>query len=71
MYSSLGETSIISNLYYIFIFVSLILQDELQTTTRNYEGQLAMMSDHLAGMNEKLARQKDEIDALKLQVKVT
>ncbi|CAL1533859.1 unnamed protein product [Lymnaea stagnalis] len=41
------------------------LKDELQTTTRSYEGQLSMMSEHLAGMNEKLAQQKDEIDELK------
>nr|KAG5691615.1 hypothetical protein BaRGS_023786 [Batillaria attramentaria] len=43
------------------------LKDELQTTTRSYEGQLSMMSEHLAGMNEKLAQQKDEIDDLKAQ----
>ena len=43
------------------------LQDELQTTTRSYEGQLSMMSEHLAGMNEKLAQQKDEIDDLRAQ----
>ena len=45
----------------------LLLQDELQTTTRSYEGQLSMMSEHLAGMNEKLAQQKDEIDDLRAQ----
>ncbi|CAG5123238.1 unnamed protein product [Candidula unifasciata] len=44
------------------------LKDELQTTTRSYEGQLSMMSEHLAGMNEKLAQQKDEIDELKQQL---
>ena len=27
-----------------------------------------MMSDHLAGMNEKLTQQKDEIDDLKAQL---
>lgn len=41
------------------------LKDELDTTTKSYEGQLSMMSEHLAGMNEKLAQQKDEIDELK------
>ena len=45
-------------------------QDELQTTTKNYESQLSMMSEHLCSMNEKLTTQKDEIDALKLSVKV-
>ena len=44
------------------------LQDELQTTTRSYEGQLSMMSEHLAGMNEKLTTQKEEIDMLKYQL---
>ncbi|XP_070180531.1 protein phosphatase 1 regulatory subunit 21-like isoform X2 [Littorina saxatilis] len=43
------------------------LKDELQTTTRSYEGQLSMMSEHLAGMNEKLTQQKDEIDDLRAQ----
>ncbi|KAK3082538.1 hypothetical protein FSP39_008209 [Pinctada imbricata] len=47
------------------------LKDELQTTTKSYEGQLSMMSDHLAGMNEKLAQQKDEIDDLKTQLSST
>ncbi|XP_072031311.1 protein phosphatase 1 regulatory subunit 21-like [Amphiura filiformis] len=45
------------------------LKDELQTTTRSYEGQLSMMSEHLCGMNDKLTKQKDEIDALKLSIK--
>jgi protein phosphatase 1 regulatory subunit 21 len=45
-------------------------QDELQTTTKSYEGQLSMMSEHLAGMNEKLTQQKDEIDDLRSQLSV-
>ena len=43
-------------------------KDELQVTTRNYEGQLSMMSEHLAGMNEKLTTQADEINSLKYQI---
>ena len=43
------------------------IQDELSTTSKNYESQLSMMSDHLAGMNEKLTQQKDEIDELRSQ----
>ncbi|XP_029653884.2 protein phosphatase 1 regulatory subunit 21-like, partial [Octopus sinensis] len=43
------------------------LKDDLATTTRSYEGQLRMMSEHLASMNEKLTTQKDEIDELKMQ----
>ncbi|XP_034324511.2 protein phosphatase 1 regulatory subunit 21 isoform X1 [Magallana gigas] len=46
------------------------LKDELQTTTKSYEGQLSMMSEHLAGMNEKLTQQKDEIDDLRSQLSV-
>ena len=45
-----------------------VRQDELQTTTRSYEGQLSMMSEHLAAMNERLTQQKDEIDILKYQL---
>jgi protein phosphatase 1 regulatory subunit 21 len=45
------------------------LQEELTTTTTNYESQLSMMSEHLANMNEKLTVQKDEIDQLKYQLK--
>ncbi|XP_072168394.1 protein phosphatase 1 regulatory subunit 21-like [Diadema setosum] len=47
------------------------MKDELQTTTKNYESQLSMMSDHLCSMNEKLTSQKDEIDSLKLSMKQT
>lgn len=44
------------------------LQEELQTTTQNYESQLSMMSEHLANMNEKLTVQKDKIDELTYQL---
>ena len=58
-------TFMCTNQIRIFAFAS---QDELQTTTRSYEDQLSMMSEHLAGMNEKLTTQKDEIDMLKYQL---
>jgi len=45
-----------------------VCKDELQTTTRSYDGQLSMMSEHLAAMNERLTQQKDEIDILKYQL---
>jgi len=45
-----------------------LCKDELQTTARSYEGQLSMMSEHLAAMNERLTQQKDEIDILKYQL---
>ncbi|XP_077093679.1 protein phosphatase 1 regulatory subunit 21 [Siphateles boraxobius] len=41
------------------------LQDELSTTKRSYEDQLSMMSDHLCSMNDRLSKQRDEIDTLK------
>ncbi|XP_076443048.1 protein phosphatase 1 regulatory subunit 21-like [Babylonia areolata] len=43
------------------------LQDELHTTAQSYEQQLSMLSDHLSGMNDRLAQQKDEIDDLRAQ----
>jgi len=61
-------------LYYLLnlvIFVNglyVCCKDELQTTSRSYEGQLSMMSEHLAAMNERLTQQKDEIDVLKYQL---
>lgn len=50
------------------IVLQCLHQDESSTTSKNYENQLSMMSDHLAGMNEKLTQQKDEIDDLKTQL---
>lgn len=50
------------------IIIVFLLQDELQMTTKSYEGQLSMMSEHLAAMNEKLTTQKDEIEHLKYQM---
>ncbi|XP_063222531.1 protein phosphatase 1 regulatory subunit 21 [Bacillus rossius redtenbacheri] len=44
------------------------LQEELATTTESYELQLRIMSEHLAGMNDKLTAQQDEIDQLKYQL---
>jgi exonuclease VII large subunit len=44
------------------------LQEDLQTTTHNYETQLSIMSEHLANMNDKLTVQRDEIDQLKYQL---
>lgn len=44
------------------------LQEEVTTTTSNYETQLSTMSEHLAGMNEKLAQQRETIDQLHYQI---
>ncbi|XP_044730017.1 protein phosphatase 1 regulatory subunit 21-like isoform X2 [Chrysoperla carnea] len=40
------------------------LQEELSTTSHNYELQLSTMSEHLANMNETLTKQCDEIQQL-------
>lgn len=61
-----SEEIIVGCIINMILFV--LLQDELQTTKRGYDGQLSMMSEHLAAMNEKLTTQKDEIDVLKYQL---
>lgn len=47
------------------------LSEELASTTQTYDSQLAVMTEHLANMNEKLALQKDTIDHLKFQSKTS
>ena len=44
------------------------LQQELVTTSASYETQVAAMSDHLAGLNETLTAQRDQIDQLRYQL---
>lgn len=41
------------------------LRDELLLTSKNYEQQLSLMTEHLAAMNEKLAAQQETIESLK------
>ena len=50
---------------------ALKLSEELATTTQGYDTQLAVMSEHLANMNEKLALQRDTIDDLKFHSKTS
>lgn len=50
---------------------ALKLSEELASTTQGYDSQLAVMSEHLANMNEKLALQRDTIDHLKFQSKLS
>ncbi|CAF0987223.1 unnamed protein product [Rotaria sordida] len=40
------------------------MTDELATTTKGYEEQIATMSEHLASMNEQITSQNDKIDKL-------
>ena len=51
-------------------YSSTCLQDQLATTSSNYEKQLSTMSDHLCEMNDKLLKQNDEIEDLKRSSKV-
>jgi len=46
-----------------------LLRDELALTSKNYEQQLGLMTEHLAAMNEKLASQQEEIETLKMKKK--
>ncbi|KAK3912411.1 Protein phosphatase 1 regulatory subunit 21 [Frankliniella fusca] len=48
---------------------ALKLSEELASTIKGYDAQLAVMSEHLANMNDKLALQKDTIDHLNLRAK--
>ena len=45
------------------------LRGDVDSTSTNYESQLAVMTEHVAAMNERLAQQTDEIDRLKFQLK--
>lgn len=45
------------------------LQDQLTTTSSNYEKQLSTMSDHLCELNDRLMKQNDEIEDLKRPTK--
>lgn len=40
------------------------LREELRVTTDNYKSQLAVMSEHVAVLNDQLALQREEIDQL-------
>lgn len=46
------------------------IQDQLATTSSNYEKQLSTMSDHLCELNDKLLKQNEEIEDLKRPSKV-
>lgn len=45
-----------------------ILRDEMGLTTSNYEGQLSLMSEHVASINDKIASQTDQIERLKYEL---
>ncbi|KAJ8713848.1 hypothetical protein PYW08_007468 [Mythimna loreyi] len=41
------------------------LEEELHSTSHNYEEQMSVLTEHVAGLNEQLTRQHDEIQQLK------
>ena len=45
-----------------------LLQEEVRSTSANYESQLGMMTEHVAGLNDKLTLQTDEIERLKYEL---
>ncbi|TRY62603.1 hypothetical protein TCAL_08211, partial [Tigriopus californicus] len=47
---------------------TVVLKEEVDTTAANYEGQLSLMTEHVARMNEKLTMKTDEIDSLKYEL---
>lgn len=44
------------------------LEEELHSTSHNYEEQMSVLTEHVAGLNEQLTRQHDEIQQLKHQL---
>ena len=42
-----------------------VLQDQLTTTSSNYERQLSTMSDHLCELNDKMMQQTEELELLR------
>ncbi|XP_065225205.1 protein phosphatase 1 regulatory subunit 21-like [Planococcus citri] len=62
------EKQLMENKYLKFNKSTLELQEKLSTISQNYEGQLSMLSEHLANVNDKLASQTEEIDNLRYQI---
>jgi len=44
-----------------------VLNDDLETTRKNYEQQLRAMAEHIAVLNTKIVEQSDHINHLKAQ----
>ncbi|CAB3246328.1 unnamed protein product [Arctia plantaginis] len=44
------------------------LEEELHSTSHNYEEQMSVLTEHVAGLNEQLAKQHDAIQQLKHQL---
>ncbi len=44
------------------------LREEVGSTASNYEGQLGLMSEHVANMNDRLTSQSDQIETLKYEL---
>ncbi|CAG9789099.1 unnamed protein product [Diatraea saccharalis] len=44
------------------------LEEELHSTSHNYEEQMSVLTEHVAGLNDQLARQHDQVQQLKHQL---
>ncbi|KAJ2953115.1 hypothetical protein O0L34_g677 [Tuta absoluta] len=44
------------------------LEEELHSTSHNYEEQMSVLTEHVAGLNDQLTRQHDEIEHLRHQL---
>ncbi|KPJ01488.1 KLRAQ motif-containing protein 1 [Papilio xuthus] len=44
------------------------LEEELHSTSHNYEQQMSVLTEHVAGLNEQLARQHDQLEMLRHQL---
>ena len=47
------------------VVCTIIVQDQLATTSSSYEKQLSTMSDHLCELNDKMMRQSEELEVLR------
>ena len=45
-----------------------MLREDAATTANSYDGQLSLMTEHLALMNDKVSSKTDEINTLKSQL---
>ncbi|KPJ10055.1 KLRAQ motif-containing protein 1 [Papilio machaon] len=43
-------------------------EEELHSTSHNYEQQMSVLTEHVAGLNEQLARQHDQLEMLRHQL---
>ena len=52
------------NICKIYTFDWCVQEEELQSTSRNYEQQLGVLTEHVAALNEHIARQHERLQLL-------